>query len=362
MHFTYGHFTSSKLIRRLVVYLILTSSLLGCTSSEAQPLPKGERLLSMDLTWAENSDFGEAFTLAKASGIQATNISLQWDELEPSPGQYTSPDNLLQNANSFFSTQDIAVSLMVGFIDTNNLRLPSDLAQKPFDDPETIERFKRLLDYVFTEIPDLELTSLSLGNEIDGYLATDKKLWQQYSHFFREASAYAKTKRASLIVGSKVTFAGLTGSAYTLSSSIVTTSDAVMLTYYPLNADFTVKNPRVVFDDFARLVQAFPDKPIYILEAGYPSSLLLGSSEEKQADFVQNVFRAWDEQAAYIKLIDFLWLHDIVPALVAELGGYYGLKDEKFLAYLATLGLRTFDGRDKQAFRAFQQEAQARGW
>jgi hypothetical protein len=361
VHFNYMHFTHSKVIRRLAVCLILASSL-GCTSSKAQPLPKGERLLSIDLTWAANDDFGGAYRLGKSVGMQVTNLSVQWDELEPSPGHYVSSDNLLQNANSFFPTQGVAVSLMVGFIDTNNLRLPSDLVGKPFDDPEVIERFKRLMDYVFSQIPNLELTSLSLGNEIDGYLASDERLWQQYTKFFQETSAYAKTKRPGLVVGSKLGFGGLTGNAQNLSADLVRSSDAVMLTYYPLGADFTVKNPEVVFDDFAKLVQAFPDKPIYILELGYPSSSVIGSSETLQAQFVQNVFRAWDEQAAHIKLIDFLWLHDISPELVNELGTYYGLDNQNFLEYLATLGLRTHQGEAKPAFDMLGQEAKRRGW
>jgi hypothetical protein len=356
------HFIPGKVIRTLAVCLLLTLGLLGCAQGEVKPLPKGERLLSIDLTWAENSDFGEAFVLAKAVGMQVTNVSVQWDELEPSPGQYTNPDALLQNANSFFPTQDISVSLMVGFIDTNNLRLPSDLIGKSFDDPEVIERFERLLDYVFAEIPNLELTSLAIGNEIDGYLGTDKKRWQEYSNFFREVSGYARSKRSDLVVGSKIGFGGLTGNVRDLSKDLVQASDGVMLTYYPLNADFTVKDPSVVHEDFAKLVALFPDKPIYILEAGYPSSNLVGSSETLQAQFVQNVFRAWDKHAAHLKLIDFLWLHDISPEVVRDLGNYYGLDNGNFLEYLATLGLRTHRGEAKPAFEMLQQEAEQRGW
>jgi hypothetical protein len=346
----------------LIKTLTLSTFLLFIVACAQVPLPKGERLLSIDLTWAGKSDFGEAFVLAQTVGMQATNISVQWDELEPLPNQYTDPDTWLQNANGFFPTQNIAVSLMVGFIDTNNLRLPAYLANKSFDDPEVVERFKRLLDYIFTKIPNLELTSLSIGNEIDGYLETDEKLWQEYTNFFKEVSSYAKTKRPDLIVGSKLGFGGLTGNAYTLSSELVKASDAVMLTYYPLEPDFSVRHPDVVFEDFAKLVELFPEKPIYILEAGYPSSDLLGSSEEKQAAFVQNIFRAWDKHATRIKLVDFLWLHDIAPELVDELGNYYGLNDEKFKAYLGTLGLRTFDGQDKLAFNQLQEETKQRQW
>jgi hypothetical protein len=346
-------------VKTLTLSVFLLFSFVACAQS---PVPKGERLLSIDLTMASDNDFGNAFTLARSVGMQVTSLSLAWDDLEPTPSQYGTDPNWLELANLFFSQQGVPISLALTPIDTNNLRLPPYLKDKAFDDPEVIERFKRLLDYVFSQLPDLELTSLAIGNEIDGYLGTNKKRWQEYSSFFQEVSMYARSKRPGLIIGSKIGFGGLTGNARDLSAAIVQTSDVVMLTYYPLNGDFSVRNPEVVHEDFAKLVALFPDKPIYILEAGYPSSPLLGSSETKQTDFVREIFRAWDTQAEHIKLLDFLWLHDISPAVVEELGDYYGLHDEKFLAYLATLGLRTFEGVDKEAFKVLKLETQQRGW
>lgn len=347
------------MIKTLMLSVILLFGFVACAQ---RPVPKGERLLSVDLTISSDDDFGKAFTLAHSVGMQVTSLSLAWDELEPSPNHYGSDPNWPKIANDFYSQQGVAISLALTPIDTNNLRLPPYLKDKAFDDPEVIERFKRLLDYVFSQLPDLELTSLAIGNEIDGYLGTNQQLWQEYTRFFQETSAYARTKRPGLLVGSKLGFGGLTNEAHTLSADLIRASDVVMLTYYPLNGDFTVKNPEVVHEDFAKLVALFPDKPIYMLEAGYPSSPLLGSSEEKQADFVHEIFRAWDTQAEHIKLLDFLWLHDIPPAVVEELGEYYRLEDEKFLAYLATLGLRTFDGKDKEAFKVLGLETKQRGW
>jgi len=56
--------------------------------------------------------------------------------------------------------------------------MPADLAGTPFDDPAFIQRFKALLDYVLAQIPDLQLTSLAIGNEIDGYLGADKEAFR----------------------------------------------------------------------------------------------------------------------------------------------------------------------------------------
>ncbi len=47
-------------------------------------------------------------------------------------------------------------------------------------------------------------------------------------------------------------------------------SDEVMTTYYPLNGDFTVKDPDVILDDFQTLVDLFPGKEILMTEIGYP--------------------------------------------------------------------------------------------
>ncbi len=332
----------------------------GCTAQTA--LPEQDRLLSLEVTTAADDDYDAAFVLARSVGMQVTSLSLQWDDLEPSPGRYGTDPDWLGIANDFFPAQGTTVSLMIGPIDTNTLRLPADLKNKAFDDPEVIARFERLLDYVFAQIPDLELSSLAIGNEIDGYLGMNRQRWRQYDHFFEKVSTYARNKRPGLVVGSKLGFGGLTGEARALSSPLLRASDAVMLTYYPLRDDFTAKDPAVVHEDFDRLAALFPDKPLYILEAGYPSSSLLGSSEAAQAAFVHELFSAWDEHAEQVKVVSLLWLHDLPPGIVDELVDYYGLHDEKFRAYLATLGLRTFKGEDKQAFEKLQQETQQRGW
>ena len=168
----------------------------ACAQNSSQALTKGERQLSIEVTTDSGDDYGEAFVLAQSLGMEVTSLSLQWDELEPRPGNNGTAPNWLEIANDFFPTQAMSTSFMIGPIDTNNLRLPADLKDKAFDDPEVIERFERLLDYVFEQIPELELSSLAIGNEIDGYLGTNKRRWQEYSTFFREVSAYAKTKRS----------------------------------------------------------------------------------------------------------------------------------------------------------------------
>jgi hypothetical protein len=173
-----------KAVKLLTMSLVLLFGFVACAQN-----PKGERLLSIDFTMAADGDFGNAFMLARSVGMQVTSLSLPWDELEPTLGHYGTDPNWLELANDFYAQQGVAISLSLTPIDTNKLRLPPYLKDKAFDDPEVIEGFKRLLDYVFSQLPDLELSCLSIGNEIDGYLGTDKQRWREYSNITPKSKA-----------------------------------------------------------------------------------------------------------------------------------------------------------------------------
>lgn len=135
-----------------------------------------------------------------------------------------------------------------------------------------------------------------------------------------------------------------------------------MVNYYPINSDFSVKDPSVVQTDIDELTSIYSGKIIFITETGYPSSSALGSSEEKQKEFIREIFKAWDKHKSQIKLINFVWLHDLSKSEVDLFTKYYGISTQGFREFLRTLGLRTYSGKDKQAFIALKAEAKARGW
>jgi hypothetical protein len=353
-----------------VAWLALLIAALACsraaqpilTRPAAAPIPKGDRILAIDVTEGKYGGYEAAFRLAQEAGAQTVSLSLGWDDLETAPQVYQPDPNFLAIANLYYPPQKMPVELMIGPVDTNNLRLPADLKDKPFDDPQVIARYEKLLDYVFSQIPDVELTLLSIGNEVDAYLGGDQAKWQQYQAFFKSTAEYARSLHPGLQVGVKGTFGGMMGAAQPYFRKLHEHSDLVLVTYYPLKADFSVQDPSVVGADFDRLAAAYPDKPIYILEAGYPSGPACNSSPELQAQFIRQVFAAWDRHAAQIKLVDFTWLTDVPSDSVEYFKQYYGVSDRRFVEFLATLGLRTHDGEDKPAFQALKEEASARGW
>ena len=365
----------------LLVICILLSTMVACdgsanfrqiptnTSNVEYPspgdvVPRGARRLEIAITDAENRDYDQSISLVMGAGAESVSLSVFWDELETSPGTFAPDPNWLEISNSYYPGLDLQVSLVISVLDTTTARLPSDLAGRSFNDPELIVRFKALLDYIKTQIPDLELTSLAIGNEIDGVLGNNLEAWKNYSAFFTPAAEYARQLWPGVPIGTKIMFDGLIGPMSGSAENLNQTSDVIMVTYYPLSDGFSVKDPDSVLEDFDQIASMYPQKKIHLVEIGYPTSEINNSSPEKQASFIRNVFSAWDEHASHITVLSYVWLTDLPQSTVAEYEEYYGFKDPALGEFLRTLGLRTYSGsgENKIGFDIFQAEADARGW
>lgn len=331
----------------------------------ATPVPThGDRILAVTINEAADGDYDAAAQRALAIGAEATSLPVFWDDIEVAPYVYAPNPDWLSIANAYYPGIGLKLCLEVNPIDTNQLRVPADLVGVPFDSAQMIQRYNALVDFVFSRIPDIQLVSFSIGNEIDAYLGTDATLWARYTTFFAATSAHVRTRRSGLVVGAKSTHDGLTGAALSPLWTLNQHADGLFATYYPLNGDFTVQDPSVVLGDLWQLVFLYPDRPIYLMEAGFPTSPLCNSSDLQQAQFVRQLFRSWDLFHDRIRLMDFTWMHDLSPQAVADLGNYYGISDPVFLEYLRTLGLRTHagPGLDKPGWTTLATEAASRGW
>ncbi len=335
-----------------------------CNSTFAvddEPLNKGDRILALAVNEAADGNYDNAIAQAQKTGMTTLSIPVQWDQIQKEPGKFSMQPNYLAIANIYYPAINIKLALELNPIDTNNKRLPSDLTDKPYDDPETIRRYKRALDYVLAQIPNLEVITLAIGNEIDGVLHS-KQDWAQYTRFFNQVANYARQKRAGMKIGVKGMFFGMTTEYKNRFRILNEAADVVMVTYYPLKADFTMQKPEVVYRDFDTIASVYPDKPIYFMEIGYPSGAGNLSSEEQQAAFIKHAFNAWDQHAEHIRFLEFTWLHDQPKSAIDGFREYYGLSDPAFLSFLSTLGLRTHNGQDKKAFIELKRQANSRGW
>lgn len=323
------------------------------------PKLRGSRLLGMGITEG-GVGFDRSFALAQEAGVTVIELPVQWDENEIDVKKYS--EGWLPIADQFYPKTGTKIALSLNPIDTTTLRVPEDLKNKPFNDPVVIERYKAFVDFSANQLKNSDVVFISIGNEIDGYLGTSDARWQEYAEFFAAVTPHVRQKFPNAVVGSKVTYDGVIN-LHNNVRVLNKFADVVLVTYYPFQTGtFIVREPSTVHEDFKRITNLYPNKKIFFAEIGYPSGSLNKSSYTKQADFIKETFVAWDMYRETIPLLNFVWLHDQSKESVSEMEKYYGLEDKAFGSFLATLGLRTYDGKDKESFVVLKEELKKRGW
>jgi hypothetical protein len=355
-------------MRALVILMlfavILASS--GLAQSQDDPLPMLDPGLHVGIVNADpapeaKAKIDAAYGEVLAAGMDAIVISFFWSDLEPSPGVYDT--SVLEGYLAITDIFDTNVYFTVRTIDTVKVNGPSDLVTasgeladgRHFDDPVILERFNALLDVLVPLLAAHNGFFIAVGNEIDGWLPSHPDEIGPFVTFVSAARERVKSIAPEMGVGAAIMYSGVR-TELPLVEQILAVSDAAAFTYYPLNGDFTVMEPDVVFDDFAHMVEAAGDLPVLLQEVGYPSGYVTGpsndSSGEKQKTFVENVFKALDQHPE-IRFMSYFMMSDWPGETCDELTGYYGLSVPRFHEYLCSLGIRDYNGDAKPAYAAF---------
>ena len=297
----------------------------------------------------------EAFALARSAGANGQFSSYTWSELEPGVGDYA----LLNFSDAMEKAEDEDLTVMVGLqvINTVARAVPSDLDDQAWNSANMISRMHALLDQL---IPLMRgrVAYISIGNEVNGYFTgIHASELAAYTSFYEDAVGYLDTNLPEVAVGVTVTADALLGANATTWYNLNNNSDVVIATYYPLEADFTVKPADQPLSDFPALIQFADGRPLVLQEVGYPASTVLGSSETSQAEFVGHVFSAWIDSDGAIPFLNLFLLHDISDDLVDELVDYYAVDSVNFREYLATLGVRHTNSDEKEAWSALLEAA-----
>lgn len=350
----------------LLVFTIIFG-LSACASAESERSTKPnntnkskcDRYFGLSVNETNSVKFADAYQKAQKLGVNIATFPVPWDEVEKSPFQCK--NNLVNVVNQFYRSQDKSICLEINPIDTNNLRVPKDLQNQKFNSAKFISRFKHSLKWCLTNLPDVKIRCIVIGNEIDGYLHSADS-WRQYLAFFKNIKGYVHNIKPSIPVGTKITLSGILNSPNKNMNELIASSDVLMTTYYPLNPDFTVKPPGSIHKDLRTLLTRYPKKDIYLLEWGYPTSKVVNSNEDKQALFVKETFKAWDQNKNRIKLINFVWMNEMPSSNIDKFRKYYRLNDRKFLGFLSSLGFCTESGSNKKGYLQIQRESRERGW
>ena len=161
--------------------------------------------LSIDITTSPAVPFELAFDDIQAAGATATSLTVFWDDLERG-GTYAPEFDWPAIANQVYPQTEMGVSLTISVIDTVADRRPDDLRGKAWDDPDVIRRFHLFLDAVLARMPDTDLLSLTIGNEVDGFLAAPGDV-AAYARFVSAAASHVAAR--DMPVGTKLTFGAM---------------------------------------------------------------------------------------------------------------------------------------------------------
>ncbi len=314
----------------------------------------------MAVTGNGQRSFGEGMDLARAAGVGYATIPLEWDGIETSPGVYAPAVDWLEIARGYYPSIGWKVAIEVNPVDTLADRRPMWLRDLAWDDPAVIESLSGIVLQVLEQAEGLDIVSLTIGNEIDIKFYDDAEQWAAYATLFASVREAVHSVRPDVKVGVKTTFGGLSGATADHVSAIHAHADAVFLTYYPLDDLFRARDPGSVSADLTTMAQRFAGHEIQLAEVGYPSGDACAHGEEGQESFVRAFFDAWDLHAAQISAVHWNWMTDVSEDELNQTTGYYGIGDECFRAYLATLGLERQDVTAKPAWAAFNQKAAQR--
>ncbi|MAR90501.1 MAG: hypothetical protein CML06_06430 [Pseudomonadales bacterium] len=294
------------------------------------------------------------------AGATGQFLSYRWSELEPRVGQYDSVA-LGQFADAMAAAEQTGLTQLVGLqlINTVTREVPAELEATAWDDPAMIAAFQGLLDQLVPHMTG-RVRYLSLGNEVDGYFGAGRMTeLTAYAGFFQAARSYLAGPLPDTALGITITAGAWLGPDVQSWLDLTQSSDVIITTYYPLQADFTVRPPAAPAADFPALLALVPDKPWVLQEVGYPASPISQSSEALQAEFVRQVFSTWGQYQDRIRFLNFFLLHDFSSELVDSFMVYYGVNEPTFRAYLDSLGLRNADDTDKAAWPVLVEEAAA---
>jgi hypothetical protein len=285
----------------------------------------------------------------RAHHLTGMYVSVRWNELEPEKGKFNTKP--IDDAVRGLGGLGFTLAVTVQTLDTNNRVVPSDLMEKPFDSPDMQQRFESLIKMIVPRLSD-KVRWLMLGNEVDVYLAEHPSELEAYAAFVERGRRTAKDLKPGLPIGVTCTFDGARARLASF-HRLNRETDVVTLTYYPLGPDFGVRPLSKVPDEVAQMVKMAGVKPLLIQEAGYPADPTLGSSEEKQAGFVDAMFNAVKVHEERIALVNFFLLIDFSDSMLDTLLKYYRLPNARFRAFLATLGLARKNGTPRKSYDVF---------
>ena len=285
----------------------------------------------------------QAYRLFTRSGANGLEAPQPWSTLEPVPGRYRLGDvrDLVRGVRS---VPDDRILLIPAAIETTRRSVPAGLRRLRWDSPRMMASYRRLIDRL-APLLSRQVRYVSIANEADVYLSAHPRQLPAFLHFAAAAIAELHRRVPWAKAGVTVTSTGLVAASPKIAQTLARLGSAAIVTYYPLVGDYRVRSPRSPLHDLPSIVHLAHGHPVVVQEAGYPSSRRLNASPAKQARFVRSVFAAWNHQPRAIPFLSIYTLFD-PPSDQCR-------PQTNQVAFLCSLGLRTYASHAKPAWRQF---------
>ncbi len=313
-----------------------------------------ETLDAMDAGWQEAVD----------AGMSVARLQIDWPELEPSANSFNKA--ALESRLDEMKSQGLQTFLLISAYDSGEAVVPADLLGKTFDDPEFIQRFKNLMDWVIPMLVEYDGYLISISNEAENSFEEVPDLHKDILTFLVEVKKHVHEIDEQMAVTVTFSEGSLDGNKPGI-DEILEASDVIAWNfyggdfqddgspyYYPANSESEIKA------DIERMLTVSGEKNIVIQELGmWSGDTYLDSSEEIQRKFFEVVFAEMQKhdriRAAYnFQMVD--WspgTTEIFSELLRDEGLDQDFIDQ-FAESLNTIGLMHYsDGTKKPAWDEF---------
>jgi hypothetical protein len=232
---------------------------------------------------------------------------------------------------------------------------------KSFDEPGFAAAFAAFAaDFVAQYHPDF----FFVGNEANTYLEGHHDQVAAYAEVVRATAAAIHARQPSTRVGVVISYPEtLKHDQHAMVATLAQSADLIGYTVYGDREGFEFVDPQEGVTRLRALRTFVPGKPYAVVETGWNSSPDLGSSEEKQAAFVNAFFDfVRDGDALFVNW--FLYRDGKDCSKVARgflaSGAMPGSdRMRRFEEFLCRFGLKDADGRPKQGWNAWLARARA---
>jgi len=297
------------------------------------------------------------------AGMSVSRLQIDWPELEPYPNTYDQ-DNFEKRLMEM-KAQGLQPFLLISAYDSGGPVVPDDLAEKDFDDPELIQRFKSLMDWVIPLLVEYAGYLISISNEADNSFSEVPNLHKKVLTFLLEIKEHIHKIHEEMAVTVTLAEGSLDEDKPGI-NEILAVCDVASWNFYGAKSTFTlpyyyaVQTEREIKHDIQRMLDVSGEKNIVIQELGmYSGNTTLNSSEEIQRKFFEVFFTEMNKsdriKVAYIfQLVD--WSPEVTEIFTEILEEEEMPQEfiDQFSESLKTIGLIHYNnGTQKKAWNEF---------